>query len=90
MFNKPKQGPNLLNKCSCSAGALSATKITDARYIILATLCCATLSELNVQQNHPRGQFFELKFLLSSTLRYELPVPKITLTKLKTADLITA
>jgi hypothetical protein len=57
MFNKPKQGPNLLNKSSCSAEALSATKITDARYIILVTLCCASKSDVDVEQTHPKGQF---------------------------------
>ena len=40
LFNKPEAG--LLNKCSCLAAALGATKFTGVIVMNLVTLCCVT------------------------------------------------
>ncbi len=42
MFNQPALETCLLNKCSCLARALSVTKFTYMRDMILVTLCCGT------------------------------------------------
>jgi hypothetical protein len=40
LFNKPEAG--LLNKCSCLAAALGATKFIGVIVMNLVTLCCVT------------------------------------------------
>ncbi len=50
MFNKPSFG--LLSKVFSLAAALGAAKFTTFLVMNLVTLCCATKSDLNVQQTH--------------------------------------
>ncbi len=46
---------SLLNKSSCLAPALSVTKLTNVRDMILVTLCCPTQVQLRCSTNPPQN-----------------------------------
>ncbi len=52
LFSKPTTEASLLNKSSSLAPALGVTKFMIVTDMLLVRLCCATQSDLVVQQTH--------------------------------------